>query len=418
MQNRPVCNQTCPHCGVTLPEQASFCPHCARSVNRRTESRPPKALPGRILRAGAVLLVLLGIALGVFLAERPKEYEGTGEILYTDEDGTYQILLGRPGDCYTPAPQIEQNAEEGGEYRFPVCLYINHVESGANAAPMFLKKVEKVTAEFREPVHGGAVSYTEPAPDDYCPDAAMVGYVDFIGAEEEAEGIWTVTMENGDVLRLRQTLQIRLIQTYDYFPDTTPMDTLEELQALVDEVARTVEPSAVVNVHLPPVAYEGSLVMEGRPVNLYGSAQGDARTTFTDTLRVASNDSWICYIEGVDFVGEGGVGISAAARVHVTDCSFSGWKTAVLAYGYTWVNVQQSRFEQNVTGLHFNASGASVSHTQFTGNEFLNNGTGILLESVPTDVTMKFADCLFSGNGTDIDNRCGQQLDISQAVFQ
>lgn len=40
------------------------------------------------------------------------------------------------------------------------------------------------------------------------------------------------------------------------------------------------------------------------------------------------------------------------------------------------------------------------------------------MESVPTDVTMKFADCLFSGNGTDIDNRCGQQLDISQAVFQ
>ena len=71
MQNRPVCNQTCPHCGFTLPEQASFCPHCARSVNRRTESRPPKALPGRILRAGAVLLVLLGIVLGVFLAERP-----------------------------------------------------------------------------------------------------------------------------------------------------------------------------------------------------------------------------------------------------------------------------------------------------------------------------------------------------------
>ena len=34
-------NQTCPHCGAALPGEASFCPYCAESVNRRTELTPP-----------------------------------------------------------------------------------------------------------------------------------------------------------------------------------------------------------------------------------------------------------------------------------------------------------------------------------------------------------------------------------------
>ena len=32
----------CPHCGALLPEGASFCPHCARSVREhREEVSPP-----------------------------------------------------------------------------------------------------------------------------------------------------------------------------------------------------------------------------------------------------------------------------------------------------------------------------------------------------------------------------------------
>ena len=31
---------------------------------------------------------------------------------------------------------------------------------------------------------------------------------------------------------------------------------------------------------------------------------------------------------------------------------------------------------------------------------------------------MTFGDCLFSGNDTDIDNRCDQSLDVSGATFE
>ena len=90
----------------------------------------------------------------------------------------------------------------------------------------------------------------------------------------------------------------------------------------------------------------------------------------------------------------------------------------MLGYGYAWVNTIACRFEENQVGFHFNSTGGSVSHTRFNDNQFLNNGTAVVLENVPTDIAMNFEGSLFSGNDTDIDNRCNQPLDISQAIFQ
>lgn len=35
MQQDRTTRRTCPYCGAELPEEASFCPFCARSVNQR-----------------------------------------------------------------------------------------------------------------------------------------------------------------------------------------------------------------------------------------------------------------------------------------------------------------------------------------------------------------------------------------------
>ena len=90
----------------------------------------------------------------------------------------------------------------------------------------------------------------------------------------------------------------------------------------------------------------------------------------------------------------------------------------MLAYGRTWVNCMNCRFEDNQVGFHFNATDDAVSHTTYSDNEFINNGTAVLLESVPTDVSLKFPGSVFSGNGTDIDNRCGREVNISQTTFR
>ena len=41
--------KSCPHCGASLQEEASFCPYCAQAVNERKEIQPPRHMPGRAL---------------------------------------------------------------------------------------------------------------------------------------------------------------------------------------------------------------------------------------------------------------------------------------------------------------------------------------------------------------------------------
>lgn len=313
--------QNCPHCGAPLPEAAAFCPHCARSVRERRELTAPKPILGKVLRVCVPLAVVCAVALSIFLYTRPRTYDSgdTAEVRYTDKDGTYQILLGWKYDRFNPVPQVPQVAELDGEYRFPVNLYINYAESGVNAKDVYLKKVDSVTAQFGPAANPDyPITYTDPAPHDYNPEAAMVSFVDFIGQENTVEGVWTIKMKNGDTILLRQNVDIQLIKTYNYYPEDRPMGTLAERQALVDEIAanESLAPKDVVNLHLPAVTYEGGLVIDGRIVNLYGSAEDGRRTTFTDTLQVISCDNQITYVEGIDFAGDGGgIGVSASARL-------------------------------------------------------------------------------------------------------
>lgn len=366
------------------------------------------------------MVVAAAVALGVWLMNRPKTYEGLGEVIYADDDGTYQLVLAWPSDRYQSITEIHQNMEEGENGRFPIRLYINHKDSGADAGQLFLQKVDSVTAEFIQAGDNPSPwKCSEPAPHDAMPDATLITLNDFTAASGDTEQVWTIHMKNGDTIRLRVTIYVHPIPTYHYYPENAPMDTTEDLQALIDQISGTVEENAVVYLHLPAVTYGGSLVIQDRPINLCGNTEGERRTVFTGRVRVTSGGSYVSFFDNIDFAGSGsGVGISASARLHLTDCNITGWKTGVLAYGYTWVNVQTSHFENNTVGFHFNADGAQVSNTLYTGNEFVNNGTAVLLESVPTDVAMTFGDCLFSGNDTDIDNRCDQSLDVSGATFE
>ena len=110
--------------------------------------------------------------------------------------------------------------------------------------------------------------------------------------------------------------------------------------------------------------------------------------------------------------------LAVIARLHLTSCTVSGWKTGVLAYGTTWVNAMDCRFEDNQVGFRFNAEGTVVTHTQYANNEFFHNGTAVLLESVPAESPLSFPGSVFEDNDTDIDNRCGREVNISQTTFR
>ena len=425
MDRCPPSSRPCPYCGTPLPAEASFCPHCAQSVGERVEMRPPVPIRWRQLRLGLALAVLALLAAGLCSALGPRVYDAQGQVYYSDAGSTYQVVLARPDSHLSPACEVHLTAEIGEAYRFPVRLYVNHTESDASANERFLERVTSVTADFLPPRGGGTVSCLEPAPaPDYSPDAALVSYVDFTAQGDfTAQMVWTIRMQNGDLIRLRLDLVVSTIRTYDFTQQDAPMATAEDLQALVDSLADTVEPSAVVNVHLPAVTYDGPLVLRSRPINFYGSTDGDRRTTFTAPVRLEAGatrqNSSISYFQDIDFAGGGaGVAFSAAADARLTGCTFSGWKTGVLGYGSAWVNVIGCTFTDNAVGFHFNSRGSSANHSLYNDNLFQGNGAAVMLESVPTDVELHFTGSVFIGNDIDIDNRCSHPTDISEAVFQ
>ena len=422
-ENRHV-SRTCPHCGAPLPGEASFCPHCAQSLRQRKSLLPPARRWRKVLRRTLIpvlVLLLAGGGAAWYVLSRPQVYDAVGELYYTDQEGSYHLFLTATGKKSIPMPEVELVAAVGEAYRGPVLLYINHAETEEDAGEEFLAKVERVTAEFPTREGGGGnFACTAPAPHSAFPDVPLISLMDYsVESDCTAQIVWTFAMENGDTIRLRQEISVAAARTYDYYPADAPMGTSEELQALVDRLSESLGPDDILNLHLPAVTYQGELIVRSHPVNLYGSAEGDQRTTFAGPIRYeAGADSQISYIQEIIFQGDGsGTALSADARVWVENCAFTGWDTGVLCGGESWGNVIGCTFEGNGVGFRFDSVGDSAAHSLYNDNVFRNNGTAVLLEEVPTDITLDFRGSRFAGNGTDIENLCRQPLDLTQAVF-
>lgn len=345
---------SCPHCKRPLPEHASFCPYCAQSVRPRRPIKPPSHLWGKALRWGLGVCLALAAVAAVVVPRLPKTYDAYGEVLYTDADGTYQLLLSAVSDRFTPMPEIREKAELDMEYRVPSRLFINHVGTGVNAGPMFMQKVAFISTEFiQSETSPSPMVCSQPEEMSFSPEAARVSLLDYTGRSDPAELVWTLRMKNRDTIRLRQKIQLQPIRTYDYYPEDFPMETTQQLQDLVDRLSEEIPLPDIVNLHLPPVTYEGGLFIQSRPFNLYGSTdQQGHRTTFTDTVAIHAQNEPITYFYDLDFVGNGeNIGLSSPSRLWAENCTFSNWKTGVMGYGSAWVNVIGCRFSRQSGGL-------------------------------------------------------------------
>ena len=408
--------RTCPHCGADLPEDAAFCPKCARNIHPRKELCPPNPLRKKVLLVLLILAAVGAIGGGLWLTHAPKTYDSYGEVHY----GDYQVLLSPSNDRFTPVAEVSLQGEPEGQYRIPSRLFINNRKTGEDASDAFLAEVEAVTAEFTgQEDSPSPMVCSQPAYNPGAPECPLISLIDFTGESGTAELVWTFTMNNGDTIHLRQTYEITPIPVYDYYPEEYPMETAEELQALIDAIDSQVEDMAVVNLHLPAVTYEGGITIWDRSMNLYGSTDEDGtRTTFTSPVQVLEGSGNITYFYDMDFVGSGsGIGLSGSAPFRATNCTFTGWETGVFAYGNSWANVIGCTFRYNLIGFRFDSNGEYANHSMFNDNTFVGNDVGVQLDNVPTDVTLNFQGSVFRDNGTSIDNRCKQPLDTSQATL-
>ena len=101
--------KSCPHCGRSLPEEASFCPCCAQTVNVRKGVCPPRYIPGRVLYS--TLIVFAAAAVLVLLAfgtrSRPKVYDnGNAEVIYTSQGTAYQLCVAWADAPFSPRTSV------------------------------------------------------------------------------------------------------------------------------------------------------------------------------------------------------------------------------------------------------------------------------------------------------------------------
>lgn len=167
-------------------------------------------------------------------------------------------------------------------------------------------------------------------------------------------------------------------------------------------------PTQVVELHLPPVTYEGDILISSRGCILIGSRDGDTATTFTGTLGVTTRLVNLVEIHGILFDGtasDAKKGILANEGVLLYDCTLKGWDTAVSAENGSWGSLTGCTLEDNRIGFHFNSTVATCSNPVYQDNVFRRNETAVLLSNVPgSQGVLMFPGCVFEGNGTDIEN--------------
>ena len=103
-------SKNCIHCGASLPDEAAFCPHCAQSQQQKKVVRPPRLWRKKALIAALCVTLTAFIALVCALLLRPKTFEGGATVVYTDQDGTYELLVTfHPSDIANNRPIGEKS---------------------------------------------------------------------------------------------------------------------------------------------------------------------------------------------------------------------------------------------------------------------------------------------------------------------
>ncbi len=412
-------SKKCKNCNAELPEDASFCPHCAKSQIERTEVRGPRLWRKKTWYVLLCVVVLAGAVLAVSLYHRPKVFEGGVSVTYTDKEGTYELFLAfSPGDIVHHQPvgskTVKLSVNEGSGDTPVLGIYQNGEIADTE---QFFEKVESCTMEAF-PNENSALGYAEPMYSTDFQPAARVCTIQYTGASGKNELVWTLHMKNGDTICLKQTFEVIPLVHQSFTAEEAPLDTTEDLEALLERIDAEVPADTIVDIYLPPVTYTGNLSIHSRAVNLYGCTDGSGRTTFNGTISVYSHNPSNVMLFDLDFVGNGGTGLLAEASVYMGGCSFTGWDVGAMTHDDGMISVENCEFRNNGIGFKYDSANFSSFKETFPGCTIADNDIGIQFERLDGTSSIDFAGSVFSGNETDIDNPVNYPIHIENAVFE
>lgn len=432
-------DKKCPHCGAPLAQDASFCPHCTATLAQRRVIALPRAGHRRSRWLLLAAVIAAAAAAVVLWLSRPGDtppedtagkedaaqaaadpYLAACQTYYTGADGReYHVFTAVTPSIEGRTDPVGYRSElipAGGTVDFPATVMVEDAVTQDYAAEDFAALLDSWDVSVTAPEGVSRVKLWDA--EEETPESPALLYrrlrADPTCTHNEVE--WTLYMKNGDVLHLSMTVEFEEQQALRITPEDAPLETAQELQALLDRLAEEYDADTSVTVELPDVTYDAP-VSVGCAVTLKGSGTAFAApvtvTPLSDTERC---HAYVRFSE-VSFERDGGgTGVTARAPTYLENCRVTGWDVGALAVNGGWVYLHGGYIGGNGVGARYDSAYSNSYTYTIRRIDFLNNTTALELLCLPPHSYAALDDCRFRGNGTDVYNPGGYRIEVNNGT--
>lgn len=350
----------------------------------------------------------------------PDPYLTACQTYYTAGDGreyhVFTAMTPNPYDPTTPVGYCCRLIPDGSGNDFPATVMVQDATTQEDCPEDFAPLLDSWDVTVSAPEGVGRVSLWEAELETADTPALLYRRLWGDNTCTHNEIVWTLRMKKGDVLILTQTIELLPQEVRTYSTADTPLDTAEQLQALLDDIAGACDADTSVTVYLPEVTYDAPITV-GCAVELVGSG-----TTFTAPITVAplkNTDLTRAFVRfrQINFTGDGsGTGITAAAPTYLEESRVTGWAVGGEAVTGGWLYLRGSHVADCGVGIRYN-SAYSSSYTYFADKmTFVQNGTALELLCMPPRAYAVLEDCRFRGNDVDVANPGGYRIEVNNGT--
>ena len=350
----------------------------------------------------------------------PDPYLAACQTYYTAGDGReYHVFTAMTPNLYDPTTPVGYCCRlipDGGGNDFPATVMVQDATTQEDCPEDFAPLLDSWDVSVTAPEGVSRVKLWDAEEETPESPALLYRRLRADPTCTHNEVVWTLRMKSGDVLHLTMTVEFEEQQALRITPEDAPLETAQELQALLDRLAEEYNADTSITVELPDVTYDAP-VSVGCAVTLKGSGTAFAApvtvTPLSDTERC---HAYVRFSE-VSFEGDGsGTGVTARAPTYLENCRVTGWDVGALAVNGGWVYLHGGYIGGNGVGARYDSAYSNSYTYTIRRIDFLNNTTALELLCLPPNSYAALDDCRFRGNGTDVYNPGGYRIEVNNGT--